>query len=245
MYRPLISIITVCYQAERIIEDTMLSVLSQTYDNLEYIIIDGNSSDNTRAIIEGFKSKYPNRIIKVISEPDRGIYDAMNKGIKISNGDWINMMNAGDRFSNNDIIKDIVESGLMKSASFIYSDFIADDGKKRRRIIQSYDKGKILHQSSIYKKELHNVFGMYYVTHPYIVSDYLFFLQVPKECYAKYDNPISINNTCGISMQGYWMEYGRICSDYMMHKISENRFIFKVLSRFFINRIKTILHIFR
>ena len=85
MDAPIISVITVCYNVASTIEKTMLSVLNQTYKNLEYIIIDGNSTDGTVDIIK----KYAERLTFWISEPDKGIYDAMNKGIKLATGKWI------------------------------------------------------------------------------------------------------------------------------------------------------------
>ena len=90
----LISVVTVCYNAADTIEKTMLSVLNQTYHDIEYIIIDGGSTDGTVEIIR----KYADRIAYWVSEPDKGIYDAMNKGIKVATGEWINFMNAGDEF---------------------------------------------------------------------------------------------------------------------------------------------------
>ena len=86
-----ISIITVCYNAEDTISDTIQSVLSQDYEDVEYIIVDGKSTDRTLEIIQSIKSR-----IKLISEKDQGIYDAMNKGINIANGDVIGILNADD-----------------------------------------------------------------------------------------------------------------------------------------------------
>ena len=88
----LISVVTVSYNAVATIEQTLLSVINQTYPNIEYIIIDGGSTDGTVDIIK----KYADEIVYWISEPDKGIYDAMNKGIKKANGEWINFINAGD-----------------------------------------------------------------------------------------------------------------------------------------------------
>lgn len=241
MDSPKISIITVCYNAEKEIEKTMISVLQQSYDNIEYIIFDGNSCDNTLKIINKIRVNYTNRDIHVVSEPDKGIYDAMNKGVKLASGEWLNMMNAGDVYANTDVLQNVVASGLMLNSSFVYSDFIAYNGKSKRRIFQSYESGKILHQSSIYKKDLHEKYGLYYVTHPYIVSDYLFFLQVPKREFAKFDQPISINDATGVSMQGFWMEYGRISADYMMRRTTERQFVYRILSRFCINCIKRLV----
>ena len=89
-----ISVVTVCYNAVDSIEETVLSVLNQTYPNVEYIIIDGGSTDGTVDIIK----KYTDRLAYWVSESDKGIYDAMNKGIAAATGDYINFMNAGDRF---------------------------------------------------------------------------------------------------------------------------------------------------
>lgn len=90
--KPLITVITVVYNGEKTLEQTIQSVLNQTYDNVEYIVIDGESSDNTLEIIK----KYENRIDYWQSEPDKGIYDAMNKGIGMATGDYIALLNADD-----------------------------------------------------------------------------------------------------------------------------------------------------
>lgn len=96
MESPKVSIITVCYNSERTIEQTILSVLGQTYKNIEYIIVDGASKDNTLEIIKKYKQR-----IKVISEPDNGIYHAMNKGIMKSSGDIIGIINSDDWYEEN------------------------------------------------------------------------------------------------------------------------------------------------
>src|SRR4051812_1110497 len=89
---PVLSVITVVYNNVSHIERTLLSVLDQTYPHIEYIVIDGASTDGTLVIIE----KYKDRIAKLISEPDKGIYDAMNKGLAIATGDYVLFMNSGD-----------------------------------------------------------------------------------------------------------------------------------------------------
>lgn len=91
---PLITVVTVVFNDVQHIEDTILSVVNQTYPNIEYIIIDGGSTDGTVDIIK----KYEERIAYWVSEPDKGIYDAMNKGLSKATGEWVNFMNSGDCF---------------------------------------------------------------------------------------------------------------------------------------------------
>lgn len=104
-----VSIITVTYNSSSTIERTIRSVLSQSYEDIEYWIIDGASKDNTIAIIESYFPKFNGRL-HWISEPDNGIYDAMNKGIKHCTGDIIGLLNSDDWFNSNTIIKHIVEA---------------------------------------------------------------------------------------------------------------------------------------
>lgn len=143
-FRPKISIITVCFNAADVIEQTMLSVLNQTYDNVEYIIIDGGSTDGTIDII----NKYSNLLSYWVSEPDRGIYDAMNKGIKISTGDYINFMNAGDKFVDNEIVNNVV-SKLNSDIDVIFGDCYYIHQNKKYQIKQYIEAKNI---STIIKK---------------------------------------------------------------------------------------------
>ncbi|MDT4827227.1 PGL/p-HBAD biosynthesis glycosyltransferase [compost metagenome] len=100
-----ISIVTVCYNSEATVRDTIESVLSQSYPDVEYIVVDGASKDGTMAII----GEYQDRIAKVISEPDKGIYDAMNKGIALASGDFVGILNSDDIFSSTHAVSDLAE----------------------------------------------------------------------------------------------------------------------------------------
>lgn len=115
----LISIVTVSYNAVLTIEQTILSVINQTYPNVEYIIIDGGSTDGTVDIIK----KYANKIAYWVSEPDKGIYDAMNKGGLKATGDFIQFLNAGDWFENEHVIEKIFKDWY-KRVDVIYGDMI-------------------------------------------------------------------------------------------------------------------------
>lgn len=120
-----ITVITVCYNSFDAIEKTIQSVLGQTYPNIEYIIIDGASTDGTVDVIR----KYESKIAKFISEPDKGIYDAMNKGISLATGQWTIFMNAGDAFHNVNVISSIFSSVKSDKLALIYGDVELDFGK--------------------------------------------------------------------------------------------------------------------
>ena len=113
----LITVITVVFNAARTIEETILSVIHQAYGNIEYIVIDGGSTDATLDIIR----KYEHAIDYWVSENDKGIYDAMNKGINISTGDWVNFMNAGDLFNSTNTVDQIFSTNL-GDEKIIYGD---------------------------------------------------------------------------------------------------------------------------
>lgn len=98
---PRFSVITVCFNAQDTIEDTIQSVITQTYHHVEYIIIDGASKDGTLGII----NRYRDHITRVVSEPDRGLYDAMNKGMALATGDYLCFLNAGDSFHEDDTLQ--------------------------------------------------------------------------------------------------------------------------------------------
>ena len=110
MNYPLLSIITASFNSEKTIKNTIESVLNQTYTNIEYILIDGNSTDKTVEIIKSYEQKFKERGIyyKWISEPDKGIYDAFNKGLRMTNGDWIVFIGSDDYFKTNTIFIEMI-----------------------------------------------------------------------------------------------------------------------------------------
>lgn len=195
-----ISIITICFNCASDLERTINSVLIQTYSNIEYIIVDGGSTDHTPQVLD----KYKNRIECIISEPDDGIYDALNKGIRRATGEWILCLNAGDVLRNSYILTDIFSNDIPNHISFLYSDYVLiyENGKTETRLCDR-SKGIIHHQNSIYRRTLHETYGYYIVTHPYIVSDLLFFLAIPEKQFMKISTTIANVQYGGVS-NGQW-----------------------------------------
>lgn len=156
--RPKISIITVVYNSVEHLEETIQNVINQTYDNVEYIIIDGSSIDGTLEIIK----KYEERIDYWISEKDKGIYDAMNKGIDVATGEWINFMNAGDGFYADDILDKIFTKNKYKNIDVIYGNHNVIYPHKTRMAkagdINNIWKGsQFCHQSTFVSAKVHKV----------------------------------------------------------------------------------------
>ena len=116
-----VSIITAAYNAEKTIEDTIKSILKQSYTDIEYIIVDGCSKDRTVDIIKKYEPEFKGRL-KWISEKDKGIYDAMNKGIRMATGDIIGILNSDDFFTSDDIISTVNETFEKHNPDAIYGD---------------------------------------------------------------------------------------------------------------------------
>jgi glycosyltransferase len=135
-----ISIITTCHNSSKTIEDTINSVLSQDYDNIEYIIIDGNSKDDTHKII----AKYKNKISQIVSEPDEGIYDAMNKGIKLTTGHIVGFLNSDDLYASKSTISQVANSMQQNDYEAVYGDLLYVDKKDINKIVRYWQAGNYI-----------------------------------------------------------------------------------------------------
>lgn len=158
--KPRITVVTVVYNGVETLEETILSVIGQTYTDFEYIIIDGGSNDGTLDIIK----KYENNISSWISEPDKGIFDAMNKGLQRANGEWLNFMNSGDMFYNSSILRDVFSDNFVE-IDMIYGDVCLYDEKDIYFFKCKTNKVKInlnavCHQSVFIKTKLHPPFSL-------------------------------------------------------------------------------------
>jgi glycosyltransferase involved in cell wall biosynthesis len=198
--KPLITVITVVYNGVAHLEETILSVIGQTYDNVEYIIIDGGSTDGTLDIIR----RYEHAIDYWVSEKDGGIYDAMNKGIDLTTGDWINFMNGGDRFYTEQVLQEVFSEKTYTNISIIYGNHEVRYPHKTRIAkagdIKNIWKGsQFSHQSSFIEGKQHkkNKFN----TNNNIAADFEFFytLDEKNRVFLKINEVVSSITSGGIS----------------------------------------------
>jgi glycosyltransferase involved in cell wall biosynthesis len=168
-----VSIITVCYNSKEFIQHAIDSVLDQTYSNIEYIIIDGNSTDGTVDIIKS----YGDKITKFVSERDNGIYDAMNKGILLSTGDVLAILNSDDFYTSSNVINNIVECFQKYNPDGVYGDLDVVFRYNTKRIKRNYLADKFTtrslkfgimpgHATIFLKRDLFFRLGMYKLNYP-------------------------------------------------------------------------------
>lgn len=203
---PTVTVITVCLNASSVIKKTIESVLDQTYVNIEYIIIDGNSSDNTAAII----NSYGTQIKYFISEPDTGLYDAMNKGIELASGELIIFLNAGDHFVCSYSLSAFISKVIINEADVFFGRIVWVDVIHNHVIASdhthiNYDfqlvGDNFPHPATFYTRNAFNKFGVFNLAYP-ILADYEWNLRtlIREKAKFKYvDSFVSTFYTGGIS----------------------------------------------
>jgi glycosyltransferase involved in cell wall biosynthesis len=190
---PLVTVITVVRNAEGYIERTINSVVNQTYRNKEYLIVDGHSTDRTLDILR----TYDQHLDYWMSEPDRGVYDAMNKGIDLATGTWLIFINAGDVFFDEHALEKTVEQ-VSDGVELLYSDTWFH-GTCSRLVHCDHRKMRIIHQSLLYRKSLHKEAGKYLVSRGVTISDYIFFNLLTDRHWKKVGHVIARCDDRGIS----------------------------------------------
>lgn len=172
-----ITIITVSYNSEKTIKDTIESVLNQTYQNFEYLIIDGQSKDSTLDIVKSYKDSR----IKLISEKDKGLYDAMNKGIKLATGDIIGIINSDDVLYDNNVFQTIVDNYDLNTE--ILHGNVQYFNEDLTQVIRDYVPGEKnkdywcgAHPSMYIRKEVFEKIGLYNINYR-IAADYDFMVR--------------------------------------------------------------------
>lgn len=179
-----ISIITVSFNSSLTIRDTIESVVAQSFTNIEYIIIDGGSNDGTLSIINEYKDK----ITKVVSEPDYGIYDAMNKGINAATGDIVGMLNSDDFFENNDVLSNVANAfSLDSSADIVFGDIVFVRPDNLNKIVRYYSSVRFRvwklrfgwmppHPATFVRRSVYDAYGLYNLQYS-IAADFEIFVR--------------------------------------------------------------------
>ena len=182
-----ISIITATFQSAKTVKDTFESVLGQTYTNFEHIIVDGASKDNTMDIVKCYEGAYQGRL-KYISEKDTGLYDAMNKGIKMATGDIIGILNSDDKYAHKNVLQEIANCFEKTNCDGTYGNLIFMDAEtmsKPQRIWRSKE-GKLeqgwipAHPTLYLKREVYDKIGLFNLSYR-IVADYDFMVRMLKD----------------------------------------------------------------
>jgi glycosyltransferase involved in cell wall biosynthesis len=173
-----VSIITVSYNSQDTIEDTINSVLAQSYKDIEYIIVNGKSTDNTLDIV----NKYRDKISNIISEPDKGIYDAMNKGIRLATGDIVGILNSDDLYVDSKVISKIVKNIEKNKADCCWGNLVYVDKSDTNKIIRNWKSCEYKeslfkvgwappHPTFFVKKWIYEKYGLFDLNFP-ISADY-------------------------------------------------------------------------
>ena len=174
----LISIITPTYNSEEFLEKNLNSIIQQKYQNIEHIFIDNNSKDRTRRIIQNYKKKSPYQV-KFLSEKDKGIYFAFNKGLKLATGNIITILNSDDFFSNENVLDEVIYNIKEKKLDFVYGNIKIISRKNINKTLRIWSSNKINnnefyrvpHPSFFFKKKLMDSNGIKFNTNYKIVSD--------------------------------------------------------------------------
>ncbi|WP_457747002.1 glycosyltransferase family 2 protein [Sulfurimonas sp.] len=211
-----VSIITVVYNNKSTISDAIESVLTQTYKNIEYIIVDGASSDGTVDVIKS----YGDKINKFVSEPDNGLYDAMNKGIELATGDVVGILNSDDFYVDRFVIDKIVKEFKEKKVDSVYADLVYVKPENLEKIVRYYDSSKFhpskfaygwmpAHPTFFVKKWVYEKYGRFKTDYK-IAADYeilVRFLEKYKINYFYLDEVIVKMRMGGISTRGFKSNY--------------------------------------
>lgn len=225
-----ISLITVCYNSEKTIEDTLISVLNQTYKNYEYIVVDGLSNDNTLGIIKQYENKFNDKL-KCISEKDNGLYDAMNKGIKIATGDIIGILNSDDILYDENVFE-LISKSFYDDIDGIYSNLILMNNDFTK-VTRNFKSKKITkkkgfhppHPTLYVKSEIYNKYGNYNLDYR-IAADLDFMYRIiNNNVNLKYIDSCFVKmRTGGTSTNGLKGYYKNFKESYKVLKNNKRRF---------------------
>tara|TARA_B100000787_G_scaffold163703_1_gene145625 strand:+ start:46 stop:795 length:750 start_codon:yes stop_codon:yes gene_type:complete len=216
-YIPRVTVITINYNDSDGLKTTIDSVVNQTYKNYQYLIIDGESTDGSIDVIKS----YTQNEFDIVIKKDKGIYHAMNKGVSLASGEWLLFMNSGDVFLDKDSLS-LAMNNTSDQIDVLYSDWIYASSKKH--IHASKKNMTLRHQSVIYRKHLHNIYGTYLVSSGVTISDYIFFLSIENTRWKYHNAPLSICEEYGVSANVSHF-YQKIAVDFIFKKYSRIKLV--------------------
>ncbi|MBU0485004.1 MAG: glycosyltransferase [Proteobacteria bacterium] len=227
-----ISIITISYNSAQYIEQTIQSVVSQTCQDKEYIVVDGGSTDGTIEIIK----KYEGKIDKWVSGPDKGIADAMNKGLALASGDFVMFLHSDDYFVDEFVLSTAASHLSAGYEIFLFNIFLSNNGESRLTRPRGLNwwmnlKTGVFHQSAISARSLFERIGNF-DTGFRIAMDYDFFLRAYRAgAHAKIiDFPLSVMRLCGVSSQLDWASLGeRFAEEKLIHIKNCSSFVLRFI----------------
>lgn len=210
-----LSVITVCFNSVATLRDTIESVLSQDYPYIEHIIVDGSSTDGTVGIIQKYIGRSDSKIVSWVSEPDRGIYDAMNKGIRLASGDVIAFLNADDIYANTHAISELMEALEKNRVDCVFADLVYVDPNDPNKVLRYYNSGQFrpskfrwgwmpAHPTFLAKRSLFDRAGPFSLDYK-IAADYellIRMLWVQRASYAYLPKPLVRMRAGGVSTSG-------------------------------------------
>jgi glycosyltransferase involved in cell wall biosynthesis len=238
-----VSLLTVSYNSATTIKDTIESIRSQKYKDIEYIVVDGNSKDETVGIIKSYDSF----IAKWVSEPDRGIYDAMNKAIQLATGDVVGILNSDDFYFNSQIISQVVQAFEDQSIDVVFGDLIFVDPANLSKIVRKYSSAgwhpakfargfMPAHPTVFIRRKYYEQFGLFKIDYK-IAADYellIRFLYVNKLKYKYLPLTMVKMRRGGVSSRSW--KSNIILNNEIIRACSENGIrtnVFKIYPKYF------------
>lgn len=232
-----VSIITIVLNGVDYIDKTINSVINQSFTNIEYIIIDGGSKDGTIDIIK----KYENKIAYWVSEPDKGIYDAMNKGIRLAKGDIVGILNSDDFYADENVIKNVVEVMSKNNVDSCYGDLVYVDRNDINKIVRYWKAGAFNkerfkkgwmppHPTFFVKRKVYEKYGYFNLDFP-LAADYELMLRflLKYEITTEYIQKIIVKMRMGGTSKPGSYTFGAIKENYRAWKVNGLSYPFGVL----------------
>lgn len=235
-----ITVATVVFDGRQHIARTLDSVLAQDHPGIELLVIDGQSTDGTQAVVQGYGSA----IHQFVTEPDRGVYDAMNKAVELARGEFILFMNCGDVFAGPTAVTQLLAPARGGEESLLFGNWVRRGGPSGDQACQpDLDRGLFNHQALAYSRSIHRWHGPYAVVPGLTTADYLFFatlMRTRRVACRVVDAPVALIDVHGLSA-GQQTFSQKQTIDYLCGNISRTRLLLMLALHPAYHRLKTLL----